>query len=327
MPPYKTLNSMENKEYISDELLAAYLDGNTTREETEQVLRALQSDPSLQEVLQVAIDVDSEPAQGEAKVLPMLEMAAESSENLCGILCELYVLQRRFIRFEKEQLIALAKEQGWLRPAGVPLHAMGQLLSHMGLIVTRKYDGSLDDIYEALAHDNDVIVAVDSDKLYAGLPDEEDAVNHAVVVSEIDQKADTVTIYDPQHRLRKTVDCCDFELAWRESQYYMVRVLQSVDEYTPKPIYLKYIPLDDDLKDLQEAIAENAHNVWAEARMKEGWHYGKERNDAEKLHPDLVPYTALPDSEKEYDRIMAFNTIKLVKKLGYDIVRRNNRGK
>ena len=33
--------------------------------------------------------------------------------------------------------------------------------------------------------------------------------------------------------------------------------------------------------------------------------------------------TALPDNEKEYDRIMAFNTIKLVKKLGYDIVKRN----
>lgn len=316
---------MENKEHISDELLAAYLDGNTTREETEQVLQALQNAPSLQEVLQVAIDVDSELAQGEAKALPMLEMAAESSQNLCGILCELYVLQRRFVRYEKDRLIALAKEQGWLRREGVPLHAMGQLLSHMGLIVTRKYDASLDDIHEALSRDNDVIVAVDSDKLYYGLPDEEDAANHAVVVSEINLKADTITIFDPQYGLRKTIDCHDFELAWRESQYYMVRVLQSIEEYVPKPIFLKYIPLDDDLKNLQEAIAENAHDVWAEARMKEGWTYGPQRDDAAKKHPDLVPYTALPDSEKEYDRIMAFNTIKLVKKLGYAIVRRNSK--
>ena len=45
--------------------------------------------------------------------------------------------------------------------------------------------------------------------------------------------------------------------------------------------------------------------------------------DVKKQNPDLVPYTALPDNEKEYDRIMAFNTIKLVKKLGYDIVKRN----
>ncbi len=34
---------------------------------------------------------------------------------------------------------------------------------------------------------------------------------------------------------------------------------------------------------------------------------------------DLIPYFALPDSEKEYDRLMAFNTIKLVKKLGWII--------
>lgn len=36
---------------------------------------------------------------------------------------------------------------------------------------------------------------------------------------------------------------------------------------------------------------------------------------------DLIPYSALPDSEKEYDRLMAFNTIKLVKKLGWKIAK------
>jgi len=32
-------------------------------------------------------------------------------------------------------------------------------------------------------------------------------------------------------------------------------------------------------------------------------------------------HSALPDSEKEYDRLMAFNTIKLVKKLGWKLVK------
>ena len=248
--------------------------------------------------------------------------AAECKENLCSVLCEMYILHRRFIRFDKAELIALAREHNWLRKEGVPLHAIGQILSHMGLIISRKYDGMLDDISKALSMDNDVIVAVDSDKLYLGLPDEEDAVNHAIVVTAINQKAETVSIYDPQHNMNKTIAVCDFERAWRESNYYMVRVLQSLEEYIPQPIFLDYIPLDDDLLDLREAIAENAHDVWAEARMKEGWTYGKERDDANKRHPDLIPYTALPDSEKEYDRIMAFNTIKLVRKLGYDIVKR-----
>ncbi|MBO4720072.1 MAG: Ryanodine receptor Ryr [Prevotella sp.] len=102
----------------------------------------------------------------------------------------------------------------------------------------------------------------------------------------------------------------------------MIQVLQSVEEYEPHPIDVDDIPLDGDLEELQEAIAENAHDVWAEARIKEGWSYGKERDDVKKHNPDIIPYTALSDSEKEYDRIMAFKTIKLVKKLGFDIVKR-----
>ena len=77
--------------------------------------------------------------------------------------------------------------------------------------------------------------------------------------------------------------------------------------------------------DLREAIAENAHDVWADARIKEGWTFGPERDDVNKKHPDIIPYSALPDSEKEYDRIMAFDTIKLVKKLGYKIVKLNSK--
>ena len=96
----------------------------------------------------------------------------------------------------------------------------------------------------------------------------------------------------------------------------MVRVLQSVDEYVPQPINLDNISLGEELNELIEAIAENAHDVWAVARMKEGWTYGPVRDDAKKQHPDLIPYSALPDSEKEYDRLMAANTIKLVRKLG-----------
>ena len=164
------------------------------------------------------------------------------------------------------------------------------------------------------------MVGVDREKLYAEETDLEDTPNHAVVVTAIN--ADAVTIYDPQENSQLQVPNSQFELAWKESFHYMIQILQSVDEYEPHPVNVDNIPLDGDLEELQEAIAENAHDVWAEARMREGWTYGAVRDDIKKQHPDLIPYTALPDSEKEYDRIMAFNTIKLVKKLGFDIVKR-----
>ena len=59
----------------------------------------------------------------------------------------------------------------------------------------------------------------------------------------------------------------------------------------------------------------------AATRIKEGWTFGPERDDKLKRHPDLIPYSALPEREKEYDRIMALNTIKLVKRLGYTITK------
>ena len=92
--------------------------------------------------------------------------------------------------------------------------------------------------------------------------------------------------------------------------------------YTPHPVDLGDIELTPQLEQLREAIAENAHDVWAVARIKDGWTFGPERNDTLKHHPDLIPYSALPDGEKEYDRLMALNTIKLVKKLGFDLVKR-----
>lgn len=51
---------MTNKDYISDELLAAYLDGSTNKEETMQVLNALKKDKQLQEILNIALHVEDE---------------------------------------------------------------------------------------------------------------------------------------------------------------------------------------------------------------------------------------------------------------------------
>ena len=89
--------------------------------------------------------------------------------------------------------------------------------------------------------------------------------------------------------------------------------------YTPKPIDTSEVGLSEELLQLAELMAENVHEVWAQTRLKQGWTYGPERNDALKHHPCLVDYDALPDSEKAYDRNTAMETLKTILKLGWRV--------
>ena len=81
--------------------------------------------------------------------------------------------------------------------------------------------------------------------------------------------------------------------------------------------------LPKELEALAENIAKNVHEVWSAGRMKDGWTYGEERNDAKRQHPCLVPYEELSEEEKEYDRNTSVETIKLILKLGFKITGEN----
>jgi hypothetical protein len=89
--------------------------------------------------------------------------------------------------------------------------------------------------------------------------------------------------------------------------------------YIPKPIDTSNIELPASLLDLTEKLAEHIHDIWAQKRMSEGWSFGPRRDDKLKTHPDLVTYPELPDSEKEYDRATAMESIKAIIALGYKI--------
>ena len=92
-------------------------------------------------------------------------------------------------------------------------------------------------------------------------------------------------------------------------------------EYIPTPVDTQSIQIPEELKSLAEEMSKNVHEVWSAGRMKDGWTYGEERNDAEKKHPCLVPYEELPEEEKEYDRNTSVETIKLILRLGFKITR------
>ena len=89
--------------------------------------------------------------------------------------------------------------------------------------------------------------------------------------------------------------------------------------YSPKPIDTSDIVLSNELLALTEMIAENVHIVWAKSRIEEGWVYGEVKDSEKKTTPLLVPYSELSESEKDYDRNTAMETLKLITKLGYTI--------
>ena len=92
--------------------------------------------------------------------------------------------------------------------------------------------------------------------------------------------------------------------------------------YIPKPCDTSQIALPAEIRELTEKLAENAHEIWASRRMAEGWRWGPRRDDAKKEHPCLVPYAELPESEKDYDRSAAIETLKVILVLGYRIEKR-----
>lgn len=49
--------------------------------------------------------------------------------------------------------------------------------------------------------------------------------------------------------------------------------------------------------------------------MSEGWRYSEVKDSEKKATPLLVPYSYLPESEKEYDRGTALESIKLIIKV------------
>ena len=93
--------------------------------------------------------------------------------------------------------------------------------------------------------------------------------------------------------------------------------------YKPEPVNTKGVNLSNELLELTEKIAENVHDIWAVGRISEGWTYGEKRDDVKKTTPCLVPYSELSDSEKEYDRNTAIETLKMIVALGYKIEKEN----
>lgn len=319
---------------ISAETLAAFFDGNATAQESQEIFSALSEDDELRELMHISQLVDAELGllAQDCELIPMTALAATCEEsNLCSLECEKYILRKRGIDFDEQQLLRNAVQKGWLKEDGTALHNVGRHLEYAGLVVARQYQSSISDIEDALKRGDDIIVAVDGGELLNSGLDElkEDFLvgqipDHTVVVISLNSCNDTITIFDPNSSSAEdTYPIKQFMDAWNDSKNYLLTINnKEMKTYNPKPIDVSDVKLTDDLTELREAIAENAHEIWAVDRQEEGWTYGPKRDENKKETPCMVPYSQLPEKEKEYDRKMAMKTLKLVRKMGYDLVKR-----
>ena len=320
---------MNDKNQISDELLAAFLDGNTNAEDTMRVLNAAEQDMELQEIIRIASEVDEDMAITiKQTIIPMTAMAAKKKETyLCDIECEEFVLHQFGIEVTHKSLLDTAYKNCWLKDKGMPLYNIGRLLEKNNLPVSRRYNSTIEEVVRLLSAGNQLIAVVDDTLLGNVQSSANQHPNHAVAISSISVETDEIILFNPNTDEELTkYSISSFMEAWKQSNNYLV-VINTTDRfiYEPSPIGLDDVELSEDLSELQEAIAENAHEIWAKNRKDQGWSYGPERNDQKKETPDMIPYCNLPESEKLYDREMAMQTLKLVKKLGFEIVKQKNR--
>ena len=350
---------------ITNELLAAYAEGNVSQKEREAVRQYLAENPDKMASVLIAMECCDGSQENNQKncnitskeygqdvyiqnlgamldniesgntsissinhnlsILPMQAMAAKNIiDNHCAVRCEGVAIRHFGIEVTDEELMKESEQSGWLQPEGTALHNIGRLSGTRGLSVRHRYHCTIEDIQESLKKNDVVIAVVDGNELVGDYKIEQKRdmeiglnPNHAVVVRSVYGK--TVTIKDFATPFQKDLySLSQFLDAWEDSQNYLI-VISNRKEYIPHPINLNDVEVEGELIELREAIAENAHEVWAESRREEGWTYGPVRNDEKKQHPDMLPYNRLPESEKEYDRLMAMNTIKLVKKLGWEL--------
>lgn len=342
---------------ITNDILAAYVEGNVSDSDREEIRQYLADNPEQLETVMIMMDEDYDiQLEGSHRfnnadsfnseldnllddvskvptislspisksVLPMMSMAAKNSvDNYCAIRCEGIALRKLDVEVDDDELIEESKKDGIIKEHGTALFNIGKLAGKRGLNVAHRYNCAFEDISNALAENDVVLAVVDSSELLGFNESESEqdregfSPNHVVVVNSINEEQ--ITIVDTSSSNAEDVYTIPhFACAWDDSSNYLI-IISKNNKYVPHPIDLAEVPISGDLLELREAIAENAHEVWAFNRMKEGWSYGPFRDDENKLHPDLIPYNRLPESEKEYDREMAMNTIKLVQKLGWEL--------
>ncbi|XP_051829609.1 ryanodine receptor 3 [Antechinus flavipes] len=89
--------------------------------------------------------------------------------------------------------------------------------------------------------------------------------------------------------------------------------------YKPAPLDLSDVKLLPPQEIIVDKLAENAHNVWAKDRIKQGWTYGIQQDLKNKRNPRLVPYALLDERTKKSNRDSLREAVRTFIGYGYNV--------
>jgi RyR domain len=72
-----------------------------------------------------------------------------------------------------------------------------------------------------------------------------------------------------------------------------------------------------------ESLSEIEHERWSKEKLDNGWQFGKIKDNDLKLHPCLIPWSGLPEDEREKDRILVKRIPQILASVGYGVIRVN----
>ncbi len=96
-----------------------------------------------------------------------------------------------------------------------------------------------------------------------------------------------ITTVSSSERINKVIESAPFKL-WQSK-------IESINFVTSNKLSFS----EDN--DLIQFLATEHHESWCNAKLSQGWTYGKQRIDELKQHPYLISFTELPEDQKKYN--------------------------
>lgn len=263
---------------ISDELVARYLEGKVTGEESSLIKSYIEEHPEEWSWLGTAAREVAFQEQEKKKkngvyqksLLNKAEMdddvryavsghgnidfAAEDGEDCsCAIKAQQLILSDYGIFVSKSELMRVAQENGWyIEQKGSPMDFVGELLNYYNIPAVQMRNANVYHLMNELSQGHKVIVGIDVNDLnqskqwqdFDDLMMGKDA-NHVLLVAGIQTNASKpaqIVLSDPSHADNsKVISMERFMAAWEDSGYFMVSTTQPAPlEFNPGMQYFDY---------------------------------------------------------------------------------------